>query len=99
MVGRTVVPEECKSQHKYIKSPSANRGFFFFESFVWATRGGCPYGSCPPQIFIGAWRPCHSPVGAGSCALPASAGPGVSRSGGSIPSAHTVCVPVGRTDR
>src|SRR5713101_985822 len=73
----------------------ASRGFLSSRSSVWATRGGCPYRSCPPQIFavsIGAWRPCHSPVGAGSCALPAIARPGVSRSGGSIRSVRTESV-------
>src|SRR6266478_211526 len=42
------------------------------------------------RSFIGAWRHFRSPVGAGNCVLPASAGPGVWRSGRSIQSADAV---------
>ena len=59
------VPRAGGSQHE-LRKPRARR-LGAFGSFQ--------------KSFIGAWRPYHSPVGAGSCVLPASAGPGVSRSG------------------
>src|SRR5262245_50258640 len=78
------------------KSPDRHRGVSCLAS-VRATHGGCLSFFFAVEFLSGASRPFHTPAAAGSCVLPATAGPGVWRSGCSFPSAHTVCVPAART--
>src|SRR5713101_6762953 len=44
-------------KHRNMKSPDGVGAFFSSRSFVWATRGGCPYGVLPAADLFGLyWR-------------------------------------------
>ncbi|PYV67572.1 MAG: hypothetical protein DMG96_38920 [Acidobacteria bacterium] len=80
-----------------LKSPEGQSGLFFSSSFYGAAALISGYARRLPmsvlpaaESFIGAWRPCRSPVGVGNSVLPASAGPDVWGSGDSIRSGYTV---------
>jgi hypothetical protein len=71
-LGRILLPAggEVKANGK---APRASRGFLFLSMKLGYSRR-LPVSILPAaEFFIGAWRPFHAPVGAGSCALPASA--------------------------
>jgi hypothetical protein len=70
-VSRYAVAGLGRAHREKYKSPDSPIGAFLSSrSIAWATRGGCPCWILPAaDSFIGALRPCHSPVGAGSCVL------------------------------
>jgi hypothetical protein len=78
--------------HRKYKTPVSGAGVLSVLLHGRATGGGSArlYFILAAESFTGAWRHFHSPVGAGSCALPAIAAPGVWGIGGSIPPAGTV---------
>jgi len=96
MIVADCVPTFERSQEK-VEKPRGPIGAFLQFELLW--RGGLDFGlraavamSVLPaaESFIGAWRPCRSPVGVGNSVLPASAGPDVWGSGDSIRSGYTV---------
>src|SRR5438876_3189258 len=89
---RIVFPTFERSQEKVEKPRAASRGFFpslrtihGAAAMISGYAQRLPMSVLPAaESFIGAWRPCRSPVGVGNSVLPASAGPDAWGSGDSI---------------